>query len=195
MSKSFYPQTTEGGGIIKKTEVVPSLDFCLSHFWAVLSKGFENAINQNWRNPMSKTNYKELRGEVKASKAGFVLSSSESFQRPCVGFVRENGAYCLLRSRCQWPMRSTHSREGAARHARACLNGRATKHLQAPKKVTIRTTHVRGPFFFFLPGGLLRKQGPRGARLRGAPLPRSHNALVATSCLCFPTGGPSEGAS
>jgi hypothetical protein len=40
-------------------------------------------------------------------------------------------------------------------------------------------------FFFFLPGGLLRKQGPRRARLRGAPLPRSHNALVATSCLAF----------
>ena len=45
---------------------------------------------------------------------------------------------------------------------------------------------------FFLPGGLLHKQGPRRARLRGAPLPYSHNALVATSCLCSPTGGPSE---
>ena len=33
----------------------------------------------------------------------------------------------------------------------------------------------------FPPGGLLHKQGPRGARLRGAPLPHSHNALVATS--------------
>jgi hypothetical protein len=38
------------------------------------------------------------------------------------------------------------------------------------------------------------KQGPRRARLRGAPLPHSHNALVATSCsvLCVPpAGGPS----
>jgi hypothetical protein len=28
------------------------------------------------------------------------------------------------------------------------------------------------------------------ARLRGAPLPHPHNALVATSCLCSPAGGP-----
>ena len=44
-------------------------------------------------------------------------------------------------------------------------------------------------FSFFLPGGLLHKQGPRRARLRGAPpLPHSHNALVATSypALCVP---------
>jgi hypothetical protein len=38
-------------------------------------------------------------------------------------------------------------------------------------------------FFFFLPGGLLSKQGPRGARIRGAPLPHSHNALVTTPWL------------
>jgi hypothetical protein len=44
-------------------------------------------------------------------------------------------------------------------------------------------------FWSFFLQGLLRK---RRARLRGAPLPRSHNALVAnTSCLCSPTGGPS----
>jgi hypothetical protein len=43
-------------------------------------------------------------------------------------------------------------------------------------------------------GGLLHKQGPRGARIRGAPLPHSHNALVATSCsVCPPAGGPSGG--
>jgi hypothetical protein len=36
------------------------------------------------------------------------------------------------------------------------------------------------------PGGLRHKQGPRGARLRGAPLPHSHNALVATSCSVCP---------
>jgi hypothetical protein len=35
--------------------------------------------------------------------------------------------------------------------------------------------------FVFLPGGLLHKQGPRRARLRAAPLPHSHNALLATS--------------
>jgi hypothetical protein len=34
---------------------------------------------------------------------------------------------------------------------------------------------------FFGPGGLLSKQGPRRTRLRGAPLPHSHNALVTTS--------------
>jgi hypothetical protein len=38
-------------------------------------------------------------------------------------------------------------------------------------------------FFFFFPGGLLHKQGPRRARLRAAPLPYSHNTLVVTSCL------------
>jgi hypothetical protein len=36
-------------------------------------------------------------------------------------------------------------------------------------------------FCFFLPGGLLHKQGPRRARLRAAPLPHSHNTLVVTS--------------
>jgi hypothetical protein len=41
---------------------------------------------------------------------------------------------------------------------------------------------------FFLPGAGLRlqPQGPRRARLRGAPLPHSHNALVATSCSVSP---------
>jgi hypothetical protein len=42
---------------------------------------------------------------------------------------------------------------------------------------------------FFLPGGLLSKQGPRRTRLRGAPPPHSHNALVAdwkwpSRCCC-----------
>jgi hypothetical protein len=46
---------------------------------------------------------------------------------------------------------------------------------------------------FFLPGGLLHKQGPRRARLRAAPLPHSHNALLATSCCCAPAGGPRRG--
>jgi hypothetical protein len=37
---------------------------------------------------------------------------------------------------------------------------------------------------FFSPGGLLHKQGPRRSRIRGDPLPRSHNTLV--SCeFCF----------
>jgi hypothetical protein len=45
-------------------------------------------------------------------------------------------------------------------------------------------------YFFFLPGGLLHKQGPRRARPRAAPLPHSHNALLATSCCCAPVGGP-----
>jgi hypothetical protein len=47
----------------------------------------------------------------------------------------------------------------------------------------------------FLPGGLPLQQGPRGARsIRGAPLPHSHNALVATPCsVCPPAGGPSGG--
>jgi hypothetical protein len=44
------------------------------------------------------------------------------------------------------------------------------------------------------PGGLLHKQGPRRARLRGAPLPHSHDALVATPCSVHPpAGGPSGG--
>jgi hypothetical protein len=48
--------------------------------------------------------------------------------------------------------------------------------------------------FFFFPGGLLHKQGPRGARIWGAPLPHSHNALVATPCsVCPPAGGPKLG--
>jgi hypothetical protein len=47
---------------------------------------------------------------------------------------------------------------------------------------------------FFWAWGLLHKQGARRARARGAPLPRSHNALVATFCLlCIPAGGPSGG--
>ena len=37
--------------------------------------------------------------------------------------------------------------------------------------------------FLFLPGGLLHKQGPRRSRIRGDPLPHSHNTLVATSCF------------
>jgi hypothetical protein len=45
-------------------------------------------------------------------------------------------------------------------------------------------------FCCFLPGGLLHKQGPRRARLRAAPLPHPHNALLATSCCCAPAGGP-----
>jgi hypothetical protein len=52
----------------------------------------------------------------------------------------------------------------------------------------------RGVFFVcFSPGGLLHKQGPRGARIWGAPLPHSHNALVATPCsvACPPARGPS----
>ena len=36
---------------------------------------------------------------------------------------------------------------------------------------------------FFSPGGLLHKQGPRRSRIRGDPLPHSHNTLVVTSCL------------
>jgi hypothetical protein len=43
------------------------------------------------------------------------------------------------------------------------------------------------------PGGLLHKQGPRRARLRAAPLPHSHNALLATPCCCAPAGGPRRG--
>jgi hypothetical protein len=37
--------------------------------------------------------------------------------------------------------------------------------------------------FFVWPRGLLLKQDPRVARIRGAPLPHSHSALVATSSL------------
>jgi hypothetical protein len=51
----------------------------------------------------------------------------------------------------------------------------------------------RGRPIFLGPGALLSKQGPRRAHLRAAPLPHSHNALVATSCFCAPAGGPSEG--
>jgi hypothetical protein len=36
---------------------------------------------------------------------------------------------------------------------------------------------------FFLPGGLVHKQGPRRARLRAAPLPHAHNTPVVTSCF------------
>jgi hypothetical protein len=43
-----------------------------------------------------------------------------------------------------------------------------------------------GLFSRTLPGGLLHKQGPRTARLRAAPLPHSHHALIATPCLCLP---------
>jgi hypothetical protein len=40
----------------------------------------------------------------------------------------------------------------------------------------------------------LHKQGPRGARIWGAPLPHSRNALAGTSCsVCPPAGGPSGG--
>jgi hypothetical protein len=39
-------------------------------------------------------------------------------------------------------------------------------------------------FFFFLPpGGLLHKQGPRRSRIRGDPLPHSHNTPVVTPCF------------
>jgi hypothetical protein len=45
-----------------------------------------------------------------------------------------------------------------------------------------------------LPGGLLHKPGPRRARLRAAPLPHSHNALLsATPSCCAPAGGPRRG--
>jgi hypothetical protein len=53
-------------------------------------------------------------------------------------------------------------------------------------------THNQGAFYFFF--WVLGKQaGPRRTRLRGAPLPHSHNALVTTPWFCAPAGGPSEG--
>jgi hypothetical protein len=62
--------------------------------------------------------------------------------------------------------------------------------LEQRRAAVIGQRKIRALFFF--PGGLLHKQGPRRARLRGAPLPHSHNALVATSCsVCPPAGGPS----
>ena len=60
--------------------------------------------------------------------------------------------------------------------------------------LSARLTFTAREHLFCFFGGLLHKQGPRGARLRGAPLPHSHNALVATSCsVCPPAGGPSGG--
>jgi hypothetical protein len=42
---------------------------------------------------------------------------------------------------------------------------------------------MQAKFRVFFAWGLLHKQGPRRARLRAAPLPYSHNALVATPCF------------
>jgi hypothetical protein len=60
-----------------------------------------------------------------------------------------------------------------------------------------RPNHPNPPLetrLFFLPGGLLHKQGPRRSRIRGDLLPHSHSTLAATSCFVFPSaGGPSEG--
>jgi hypothetical protein len=59
-------------------------------------------------------------------------------------------------------------------------SGRGVALLKNQKKYVVGTRYVA---FVFLPGGLLiySKQGLRGARIRGAPLPHSHNALVVTS--------------
>jgi hypothetical protein len=49
------------------------------------------------------------------------------------------------------------------------------------------------PGFCLFAWGVLYKQGPRRARLRAAPLPHSHNALLAPPCCCAPAGGPRRG--
>jgi hypothetical protein len=43
---------------------------------------------------------------------------------------------------------------------------------------------------FFWGGGAFYISRPRRARLRAAPLPHPHNALLATPCCCAPAGGP-----
>jgi hypothetical protein len=71
--------------------------------------------------------------------------------------------------------------------------GPATREIQqGPRKALLRSgcsatalaqRSALPPPSLFLPGELPLQQGPRRARLRGAPLPHSHNALKATRHL------------